>query len=736
MNQLKINICLFTLLGGLCLGNNAYAQRSRLPATPASTPTVSRDSGQLAPRLVLLARNYGDSVVLRWAPDRAGHFLAGSQAGYWVQRVELSAQNPKGKKVFLSPVPVKPWTLEEARRRVRPTDRFPAIGLQMLYGQGYTKTFAPDAASIIDLSEEQDNRFAVAMLAADYSAKAADALGLRWVDRQPRQPDAVYVYRIYSAKPKPTAGDLLDTAAVVVSPKDLFRPVAPLVEEVKSGDSIITLVWNQRNTLGAFSGFYIERSSDGQSFKRLTDTPYFQSKPDQATQQRDSVRFRSDRTGSSLMSYTDSVRVNYQKFQYRVIGVDAFGDLSPPSEVVTGMARDLTPPLAPRNPRTQVIDNKAVKIQWSKNSLNDRDAAGYVLGRSRDVNGPFEPVVDKVLPLTVLEYTDPKPYPYGNYYTVGAIDTAGNVAFAPAVVAIIADLLPPPPPTGLTAETDTNGVVQLGWPLGQDDDIVAYKVYRSYERENDFYRQLTSFAIPALTYLDTLPRPILNKVVYYKIVAIDRTGNHSALSAPLEVKVPDRIPPTSPVVRGVVVDAAGVTLEVLPSSSADVVEHRLYRREGEESWVLLRQLPGRVTTAMSLRDTTLRGQPGLAQKKYSYALTAVDDAGLESLKSFPVPVQFGSALAIPVQKLQANYDANRRAVTLRWEFPTETEPYHFVVYRALNDEGLTMYRAVDGGQRDFQDTALASAGRYQYAIRVQYHERSGSVLSPTVSIAK
>ncbi len=724
MNTLKITLLLLWLFASV----GSQAQRARTQPARATAP---RDTSRLAPRLVLLARNYGDSVVLRWSPNRAGHFLAGSQTGYWVQRIELSPRNPKGRAMLLNPSPLKPWPLEEARRRLKTTDKFPAMALQMLYGTGYTKSFTPDAASIIGLGEEQDARFGVALLAADFSPKAADALGLRWVDRQPRQADALYLYRVYSANPKPAASDLRDTASVVIDPPDRVKPPPPLVEAVENGDGVVTLVWNRRNTQGAFSGFYVERSTDGRTFRRLTDAPYIQSKPDAATQKRDTVRFRAGRTGQSLITYTDSVRVNYQRFQYRIIGVDAFGDLSPASEVVTGMARDLTPPAPPRNLRTQVIDNRQVRVLWDKGVLPSSDAAGYVVGRSHDVNGPFEPVTGAALPVSLLEFIDKTPKPYSNFYTVGAVDTAGNVAFAPAVVAIIADVLPPKAPAGLTAETDSNGVVRLAWPLAKDDDIVAYKVYRSYERDNDFYRQLTPVGMANRTYSDTLPAPILNDVVYYKIEAIDRTGNHSTLSQALAVKVPDHLPPVAPVVRAVVVDAKGVTFDILPSSSPDAIEHRLYRREGDGAWTWLRRITGRATIALSLRDTT--GRPGTT---YRYALTAVDDAKLESPKSFAVPVRFGLGEALPVRKLQATYDPNRRAVTLRWEFANVTEPYHFVVYRALNGEGLTMFRAVDSTKRDFQDIAIPTTGPYQYAIRVYYHNRGSSLLSQVVRASK
>lgn len=732
MNPIKNSLVLLTLTFCLLPYLAVQAQRNRSGNQPTSSKstTAPKDTGRLAPRLVLLARNYGDSVVLRWSPNRAAHFLAGSQTGYWVQRIELTAQNRKGKVTLLNPTPVKPWTLDEARRRLKPTDQFPAIALQMLYGKGYTKTFTPNATSIINLSEEQNNRFGIALMAADFSAKAADAVGLRWVDRQPRQADALYLYRVYSANPKPTANDLRDTASVVVIPPDRFKPAAPLIEDVKNGDGVITLTWNRRSTQGAFSAFYIERSTDGKQFSRLNQSPYIQSKPDAATQKRDTTRFRSDRKGQSFMTYTDSVKVNYRTFFYRVVGIDAFGDLSPASDIVTGMGHDLTPPLAPTNLRTQVIDNRQVRIQWTKGTLRTPDAAGYVVGRSRDVNGPFASVTTATLPINTLEFIDSKPALYSNYYTVGAVDTSGNVSFAPAVAAIIADVVAPLPPFGLKAIADSNGVVHLSWPLGQDDDIVAYKVYRSYERDNDFYRQLTPTGRAMTSYTDTLPSPMLNEVVFYKIVAIDRTGNHSAFSQALDVNVPDKIPPVVPVLKNVVVAATGVTLEAVPSSSPDVVEHRLYRKEGEGTWLLLRRLPGQNSKGMTVRDTTVQ-----SGHTYSYAMTAVDDARLESARSFAIPVQFVAHTATPVRNVQARYDANRKAVLVSWSFPTTSEPFHFVIYRSRNGEGLTLFKIVDRQQRLFQDTDATPSGRYTYAVRVHYHERGASVLSEIAQVS-
>lgn len=703
----------------------ASAQSARRNPQPAP---VRADTGRAAPRMALLVRNYGDSVVLRWSPTQAAHWLRGNQLGYQIQRVELSKEYPNGLKKSLSALPIRPWTREQFTSQFKPGDTYIAVAAQMIHGKGYSEMVPADMRAVLKLHQEQTNRHSVALLAADFSPKAANALGLRWVDKTPRKKDAIYVYRVYQANPAPKPNDLRDTASVAILSDEVSRRAAPLLEEVENGDGVITLTWRRRNAEEAFTAFYIERSPDGKQFTRLNKEPYIQSPPDASAPKRDTLRYRTEQDRQEMITYTDSVREHYRPWYYRIVGIDAFGDFSPASEVLTGMSVDLTAPAVPKAARADVIDNRRVQLTWQRNGL-EPDLQGYVVGRAKTVDGPFEPVPTGVLPPATLTFSDEKPFSTANYYVVGAIDTAGNVAYTLPMAAPLLDRTPPKAPAGFAAQTDTNGVVTLRWPVGAETDLAGYKVYRSYEQNNDYYQQLTPTSWADTMYRDTLPSPMLNKVVFYKLVAIDESNNHSPLSEPLTVKVPDRLPPMPPVIKDLIANAGGVTLRLIPSSSTDVTEHRLYRQDGTGNWHLLRRMPTKLTPATAIRDTTL-----VSNHRYAYALTAVDDAGQESQRSFPITVDYVVTKTPTVRNVSARYNADRRSVTLSWTFPSTSEPHHFVIYRAVNNEGLSMFRAVDGHQTEFQDSGLSQNGHYAYAIKVQYHQQGSSPLSELVRI--
>ena len=138
------------------------------------------------PELKLLAQSYGDSVVLRWAPSNAPAWRAYNRIGYHVERALLDTTSPTPLRYErLTQEPLKPWTLEEWKRRSRPEQQFAAIAAQCLYGR--VSIPQPNTAeSFLDAATELENRFGFALFAADCDAHAATGLGLRFIDRAVR----------------------------------------------------------------------------------------------------------------------------------------------------------------------------------------------------------------------------------------------------------------------------------------------------------------------------------------------------------------------------------------------------------------------------------------------------------------------------------------------------------------------------------------------------------------------
>ena len=701
------------------------------PAFAQQKPLLNLDSLDANPRIVLLARNYGDSVVLRWTPNQAAYWLNGLRRGYMVQRIEVTKQNPRGIITNLTPTGIKPLPLDEMKRRYRPNDQFVAIAAQIMYGKTKNeKPFSGEMGDMLARSDEQNQKFMAGVMAADYAINAATAQGLRVVDKSPKNPDALYVYRVWMNNPKPLPTNALtDTATVAVFPNQKNRPYAPFIDGTVSGDGAIILRWLKLSENGQFSGFYIERSEDGVNFRRLNDVPYVHTPPPEEAAKKDTIRYRNLKDLQRLALYTDSVKVNYKKFYYRIVGIDVFSDLSPASDVVVASAQDLTPPSIPKNVKVQVNNNRTATLTWQRYKT-EPDLKGYIIGRGGNISGPFKPIFKELLPPSVSIYTDPNPQPYiGHYYVVGAVDTSGNVSYAPSVVANIEDRTPPKPPIQLIAKADTTGKITLRWQRNTEPDAVAYKVYRSYSRANRAYNQLTPSSHFDTTFVDSLPvKKMLNREVYYKVVAIDLSNNHSAFSTELMVKLPDKIPPVSPVAKEVIVNEKGVQIEFIPSSSADVAEHLIYRKEEKTDWKIVRRVAGQLTNNYLFKDSLLTDQG-----RYEYAMAAVDEAGLVSPKSFGVPVQYVPPKSKKtVEKVSITYDRERKGVIIHWDF-AQPGNYHFVLYRSVNGEGLVQFHAIDSQLRQYLDRDVSAGNTYEYALKVFTPNGSSSSMSQKVS---
>jgi hypothetical protein len=137
-------------------------------------------------------------------------------------------------------------------------------------------------------------------------------------------------------------------------------------------------------------------------------------------------------------------------------------------------------------------------------------------------------------PVTAATYTDNPSYGPHDYF-VTALAAAGSPRIesdpSPIAGAIFKDLVPPPPPTGLTALVET-GAVRLVWNPVEAPDLAGYKVYRT---EGSGIENLHSVGtipmtpivlLTATNYRDTgVERGIS---YYYEVVSVDKTGNESA----------------------------------------------------------------------------------------------------------------------------------------------------------------------------------------------------------------
>lgn len=655
-----------------------------------------------AQNLHLIGKYSNGKVVLRWAPTSTLLWEDANQSGYIVERLYVPLdEEARAQQQFtrLRPEAIRPAPPADWEALTETDDAVAAAYMTIFADEPMPG--APDLASMLKMQDDlRNNRYFFAMSAAQLSSQAADLLGLRLEDTNVK-PGERYLYKVYAASPLPETQ--LDTAFFYLQAEEPTL-LAPLGLETTPGEKRIHVSWNVEINKSDFYGYHLERAERAEGpFTRLNKLPLiYLNNPDLPGEEGQDGR----------LHYEDSIGVNYKTYYYRIIGIDHFADLSNASEVVMGMGKDLTPPLPPSIKISEAREERAY-IQWEKENL-EPDFEGFIVSRGKDPDGLFIPLHEGLLKRNQTDFYDDDPMPEGrNFYTVTAVDTAGNMASSFSAYVFFEDLTLPASPAGLQGVIDTNGVVTLHWTPNPEANILGYRVYWANDIDHRFI-MISTEMITDTSFVDTVSINTLSPQVFYRIAAVNTKYGHSEFSEVLTLERPDIIPPSSGVFQSYLLRDNGVELNWVPSSSVDLAEQHLLRRAPGQAWQLLRSLAPDVRTYF---DALPDGGT------FEYALRGVDNAGLQSEPSFPIGVQVDPSRTIPpVEDLQWRIDEERGSIALMWQY-SQTEDHRFVIYRAVNDRGLITYESVTE-TANFEDFSLSEKGSYTYAVRA-VHISSG-----------
>lgn len=645
--------------------------------------------------IVATGRFIAGQVELRWFPTNAAIWRHANQAGYQIDRMDLSIGEWDALAV------VRPFTQEQ----------WTALGAESPYTQAVSQAVLsplspPDAqASFFDWEDFQNDENGIFLFfsaSCSLDPNASLGAGLRFVDASIVVGKS-YAYRITinnwtGQQSKATFVLIEDTETAYEAPE-----VFPVRYEELEG--AVRLSW-PAELRESFAAFHVERSADGQQYERLNRLPLlFASLADE-------------------WHFTDSV-ANYRPHYYRVVGITPFGDLGAPSSPFKAMGRDLTPPPAVTDLSAEG-DRAAVRISWDMPE-ETADLAGFIVARSANVNGPFEPLMERHLPPTARTYVDISPPVFEPFYVVFALDTAQNSQVSFATLARIADAEPPKTPLGLQGSCDTNGVVTLNWLPNEETDLLGYQVLTANSR-NDVFVPITSRPIRDTFWSDTVNMRALNRPVFYKITAVDYNNNPSAYSSLLEVKRPDVIPPAAPLLHAFSQELGYIALEWQLSPSDDVATYEL-RRQDEEAELLLHHFTP-ADQLRSWRDSTVNDE-----RDYTYHLVAIDSAGLRS-SSPPLIISTGQIK--PRQSVgawRAKVDKQSGRVQLTWAAAAELDSGspRYILFRAIPGKDLRSYQSFAADTLSFIDEP-AKEGLYAYALKVVWPDGSESPISETIEV--
>lgn len=657
-----------------------------------------------------------NTVELRFFPDKKAILYFGIKNGFIVERAEITGDIKVESDIkYVNIGEVFPFT------KLQWTDALSNANSEIKHNLNLAKDFFDNMdvktggnfnfndgiKKMKEQKSKEDFEYLIFVMNAIKDKDVAQAIGLSFIDKNV-QKDKNYLYRIKLIKePK-------SYYKVIGIPFNIETSTAKKQEERKiytvTGDKELSFFWEENDMI---SGALVERKNNQTgNYESLTKSPIFNLSE-----------------GSNRNGFKDENLTNYQWYEYRFYGYNPFGE-----KVLFGsakaMPKDLTPPKAPLLLKAKNVKPDEVLIEWAVTTPIDSDLKGFLVARSENNRGDFQILHPNLLPKNTRNYVDKtfsKSKP--NYYVIQAIDTSGNISSStPAFVTII-DSIPPNKPKFISGKIDSLGVVTLNIELNKEPDLMGYRLFKSNSPEHEFsviregFDDNDTIQKPVqIIFKDTVTLNSLTPYIYYKIKALDFNFNQSESSDILKVKRPDKIAPTTPVFKNVVVRQNEIELTFALSKSEDVVAQYLYRKlKIDDPWEMQTKLDNKLT---SYTDKNLK-----QGTDYFYSLRAKDDSNLFSEYAKPVYGKpFDNGVRPPVTNLNVKKDDKN--ILLSWEYQYINDQTYFVIYKVDKKGNLSQYKNTT--TLLFKEPINKEAS--SYAVKVFTKDGGQSKISNTVNI--
>lgn len=266
----------------------------------------------------------------------------------------------------------------------------------------------------------------------------------------------------------------------------------------------------------------------------------------------------------------------------------------------------------------------------------------------------------------------------------------------------------------------------LTWEPNAEKDIYGYRIYRSNQRSEEA-AQVTIAPLQEPIFRDSINVHTLNEHVYYSVMAVDINQNHSALSDVLQLALPDRVKPQSPVFLPPGSLPEGVLVSWLPAASEDITEYHVYRKRVNENWHRISLIKATSDSLFSYFDRT--AEPGQANH---YTVISVDDAGLRSEPARPVTgvaTRLNLRPAITWRKPDLIRESND--VRLSWKYEVEGVE-SFRIFRSADSQAVVL-KTLPGLEREYTD-AIIPGKNYKYRIMALFTDGNKSALSEELQV--
>ncbi len=393
-------------------------------------------------------------------------------------------------------------------------------------------------------------------------------------------------------------------ASTSVTPADHVPPAPPTELAVQPGDGVVTLVWRMSPELDA-AGYLVERSTGlDETFKAVTPEPLRVDAP----------------------IWVDSTVVGGTQYFYRVVAIDRAGNRSQPSNALSAVPQDHTPPAPPTN-LTATPANRRLDIAWRPSPSSD--VRGYYVYRGPSADRLVRLVGQPVAADTFEDrgYGEQGLRPGGHYLVaVTAVDRSYNESERVLIDVVVPDDEPPAAPTGLHARNVDGRYVELTWSASPSLDVDTYVLSRETVGDTtaaDTAVVIGSYAAATRRHAARDTTVALHTRYLYRLVAVDKAGN---LGAPAtdSLLFRESTPPPAPRYAAASLAQDGVRIRWERVVDRDLAGYYVYRSNIPTG--VFERVTDRPVQGLSFLDADGRAE-------YYYVVRAVDGSGNESQPS-------------------------------------------------------------------------------------------------------
>jgi uncharacterized protein len=547
-------------------------------------------------------------------------------------------------------------------------------------------------------------QYAMYYLTTSYEIEAAVLTGSGFVDST-AEAGKKYTYRITAVNTKVPQNN----NTILVSEINTEMPKSSTIDAVFSNRSV-NLTWDIKNVKDNYFASVVERSTDSIHFEIVGKPIIKVSTPDEKPED------------AYKISVTDSIP-NRIKYFYRVRGLNTFGELGKPSDVISGKAYpDLN--IAPFITNVDSSAPNKFTIEWQlADSLFDAiDKYEVYLSKKFDTN--YHKIAEVIGAANNKIEFNFKPKDLSNYFVVKAIGNRyGQVTTSPPYFYQVIDSTPPAIPTGLTGSIDTSGIVTLKWNANTEIDLLGYRVLRVLKKEDEYVSMNATPDINTIFH-DTLPLNQLNTLVYYKVVALDNRYNESGMSDFVELRRPDKIAPAPPRIEKAEAKENAIKINWIPSFSSDVEYYLINRQSSADSlkqWKTIAQV--------SKNDTAYIDNDVKPNINYTYSIVALDFGKLKSVPSFTYSASIIKVVE-PTRKTIKNLNAfasrQYKYIELNWQL-AEPEAEEVWIYKTIaGSDEIALMANLSTSKKKYIDEDITPNTKYAYYFKVVYKDGSAS----------